>query len=344
LYFEITVFKQADKPVLYQFLYTCFIVFIWLDGQAQTVLSKRYTTADGLVSDRLTCMVQDEQGFLWTGTFFGLSRYDGYHFVNISLPREQQNKYVTALAASDGAVYAGFLFGGGLMEYRQGKATAFKVPQYKGETSNNVLTLCPHTQKGVIVCGSGNSIYHFADGVFHYLFALDSSYLNVDYRQLVMDKTGNIWVATDKGMLVYTTAGRLMPACPDPTFSIQSSGKGIISISQVRGNTVMSFVEVENGILKTKELSNEGAVFSIPQNNFQPDHTWLLSKSGKFINLTPDGKATTFLTKGFAADDVHFLYSDREDNLWIATHTGLVKMPNLPSGFFSFPGTGERNR
>jgi ligand-binding sensor domain-containing protein len=326
---------------LYRFLYTCFIAFVWQAVQAQTVPSKRYTTADGLVSDRLTCMVQDEQGFLWTGSFFGLSRYDGYRFVNIALPRVQQNKYVTALAATGGAVYAGFLFGGGLMEYRQGRATAFTVPAYKGEAYNDVLTLCPHAIKGVLVCGSGNSVYHFADGVFRYLFALDSSYLNVDYRHLAMDKTGNIWVATDKGMLVYTAAGRLMPASADATFSVQPSGKGIIAVSQLNGNAVMSLVEVENGVLKTKKLGNAGAVVPVPQNNFQPDHTWLLDTSGRFISLTPDGNATSFLTKGFAADDVHFLYSDRENNLWIATHTGLVKMPNLPSGFFPFQELGD---
>jgi len=326
---------------LYRLLYTCFTAFVWLGVHAQTVPSKRYTTADGLVSDRLTCMVQDEQGFLWTGSFFGLSRYDGYHFVNIALPQVQQNKYVTSLATTGGAVYAGFLFGGGLMEYRQGRATAFTVPAYKGEQYNDVLTLCPHTVKGVLVCGSGNSVYHFADGTFRYLFALDSSYLNVDYRHLAMDKTGNIWVATDKGMLVYTAAGRLIPASADPTFSIQPWGKGVIVVSQLTGNAVMSLVEMENGVLKTKKLGNARAVFPVPQNNFQPDHTWLLDTSGRFISLTPDGKATTFLTKGFAADDVHFLYSDRENNLWIATHTGLVKMPNLPSVFFPFQELGN---
>jgi hypothetical protein len=128
--------------------------------------------------------VQDEQGFLWTGSYFGLSRYDGYRFVNIALPQVQRNKYVTALAATGGAVYAGFLFGGGLMEYRNGTAKVFRVPEYKGEEYNDVLTLCPHAIKGVLVCGAGNAIYHFANGVFRYLFALDSSYLDVDYRHL----------------------------------------------------------------------------------------------------------------------------------------------------------------
>jgi len=326
---------------LYRLLYTCFTVFVCLGVHAQTVPSKRYTTADGLVSDRLTCMVQDEQGFLWTGSFFGLSRYDGYRFVNIALPQVQQNKYVTALAATGGAVYAGFLFGGGLMEYRQGKATAFTLPTDKGDIYNNVLTLCPHATRGVLVCVSGNSVYHFADGTFRYLFTLDSFYLDIGYRHLAMDKTGNIWVATNKGILVYTAAGKPMPASADPTFSIQPFGKGVIAVSHLSGNAVMSLVEMENGILKTKKLANTAAVVPVPQNNSRPDQTWLVDTSGRFINLAPDGKAISFLTKEFTADDVYYLYSDRENNLWVATHTGLVKMPNLPSVFFPFEELGN---
>lgn len=316
-------------------LYICFAVLTSLDIRAQILPSKRYTTDDGLISERITCMVQDEKGFLWAGSFFGLSRYDGYRFVNIPLPQVQQNKYVTALAATSGAVYAGFIFSGGLMEYREGKSTAFTMPAFNGESLNDVLTLCPHASKGVVVCGAGNSVYHFADGVFHFLFALDSSYLHVDYRFLAMDNAGNIWVATDKGMVVYTAGGKLMKVTTNPSFSIQPSGNGINAVWQVNGKAVLSYVKVENDFLKIEKRGETGPVFPVPQNSFQPGHFWLADTSGKFIHLTPEGKATSFLTTGIS-DDVHFLYSDRENNLWIATHTGLVKMPNLSSGFYRF--------
>jgi len=315
-------------------------VVIWLDIHAQILPSKRYTTDDGLLSERITCMVQDEQGFLWVGSFFGLSRYDGYRFVNIPLPQVQQNKYITALAATGGAVYAGFIFGGGLMEYRDGKATAFTLPAFNGEVFNDVLTACPHATKGIIVCGAGNAIYHFADGVFHYLFALDSSYKHIDYRYLTMDKAGNIWVATDKGMVIYTSGGKLMKVNSDACFSVQPSGNGVIAVSQVNSKTVLSFAEFQNGFLKMTKRGEAGTVYPAPQDNFQRGHIWLADTSGKFIHLTPEGKATSFMTTGIS-DDVHFLYSDRENNLWIATHTGLVKMPNLHAGFYRFDELGN---
>src|SRR5580658_1989708 len=36
----------------------------------------RITTADGLSQTRVTQMVQDDQGFMWFGTQYGLDRYD----------------------------------------------------------------------------------------------------------------------------------------------------------------------------------------------------------------------------------------------------------------------------
>ncbi|MBR1394625.1 MAG: response regulator [Prevotella sp.] len=46
--------------------------------------STRVSTLDGLSSNTVRCMLQDQRGYLWFGTSNGLSRYDGYHFVNFS--------------------------------------------------------------------------------------------------------------------------------------------------------------------------------------------------------------------------------------------------------------------
>ena len=41
-----------------------------------------YTTKEGLCSNVITSLAQDDFGYLWIGTWNGLSRYDGYHFFN----------------------------------------------------------------------------------------------------------------------------------------------------------------------------------------------------------------------------------------------------------------------
>lgn len=39
-------------------------------------------TSSMLPSSLINCITQDKYGFIWVGTDYGLSRFDGYHFVN----------------------------------------------------------------------------------------------------------------------------------------------------------------------------------------------------------------------------------------------------------------------
>src|ERR1044071_2506268 len=49
---------------------------------AEQLPIKTYTTAEGLVSNKISRIVRDRRGFLWFCTEDGLSRFDGYTFTN----------------------------------------------------------------------------------------------------------------------------------------------------------------------------------------------------------------------------------------------------------------------
>src|SRR5215471_703959 len=49
---------------------------------AERLPLKTYTTADGLPRDQIRKIVRDSRGFLWFCTPEGLSRFDGYKFIN----------------------------------------------------------------------------------------------------------------------------------------------------------------------------------------------------------------------------------------------------------------------
>jgi ligand-binding sensor domain-containing protein len=42
----------------------------------------RYTVKEGLSDNNVTCIQQDDWGFVWVGTEIGLNRFDGYQFQN----------------------------------------------------------------------------------------------------------------------------------------------------------------------------------------------------------------------------------------------------------------------
>ncbi|MBR1503761.1 MAG: hypothetical protein IJ618_07775 [Prevotella sp.] len=53
-------------------------------GNAQELQAVRshYSTEDGLCSNTISMLRQDDMGYIWIATWNGLSRYDGYHFYN----------------------------------------------------------------------------------------------------------------------------------------------------------------------------------------------------------------------------------------------------------------------
>ncbi len=50
------------------------------------ILSKHYTTAEGLPSNNVMCALKDQDGFMWFGTWYGLCRFDGGKFVTFNKP------------------------------------------------------------------------------------------------------------------------------------------------------------------------------------------------------------------------------------------------------------------
>jgi len=57
------------------------LIFTSFAGAINRKMQFRHlTTNEGLSHRYVRCMIQDNQGFMWFGTFDGLNRYDGYHF------------------------------------------------------------------------------------------------------------------------------------------------------------------------------------------------------------------------------------------------------------------------
>ena len=53
---------------------------------AGTVITEHYTTNEGLPSNNVLCALKDRDGFLWFGTWYGLTRFDGSRFMTYNKP------------------------------------------------------------------------------------------------------------------------------------------------------------------------------------------------------------------------------------------------------------------
>ena len=61
-----------------------FLIASCLSTTAQVMQASRthYSTEDGLTSNAISDIVQDDLGYVWIATWNGLSRFDGFHFYN----------------------------------------------------------------------------------------------------------------------------------------------------------------------------------------------------------------------------------------------------------------------
>jgi ligand-binding sensor domain-containing protein len=75
------------------------------DAGAERLPIRSYTTADGLARDHVTRIVQDSKGFLWFCTRGGLSRFDGYKFINFGTDQGLPGRYVTDFLESRTGAY-----------------------------------------------------------------------------------------------------------------------------------------------------------------------------------------------------------------------------------------------
>lgn len=144
-------------------------IFIALHAQQYTLKFDNLSVRNGLPNNSVTCILQDQKGFLWFGTHKGLSRFDGYNFLNFQydsqLPGSIPGDLVSALAED----HLGNLWVG---------------------TSSN-----------------GLSIYHPDNKSFEYLQPGKSDSLLIPHfsiRVIFRDSHDNMWVGTEDGLSVIT--------------------------------------------------------------------------------------------------------------------------------------------
>lgn len=87
LLFLLRLERPEIKPFMKNLLlYILFYYFpftaLWGNDLSYTIT--HYSSRNGLTQNTVTCMLQDQAGFMWFGTWNGLNRFDGYNFKSYS--------------------------------------------------------------------------------------------------------------------------------------------------------------------------------------------------------------------------------------------------------------------
>lgn len=179
-------------------------------GRAQTLQASRshFSTDDGLSSNAIAFMTNDDYGFLWIATWNGLSRFDGYNFYNY---RTGNGSHIANL---HNRIFDMVIDPWQNVWMRMYDGRIFVVDRRRDRIINPLESVHGHdefrTESPMTVTSSGDVLVTF-DGVGIYKLRLDPNNSANNEPQLIAVSSlkvtdmaegyhNDIWVGTDKGV------------------------------------------------------------------------------------------------------------------------------------------------
>ena len=263
----------------------------------------RLSLAQGISQTRVETIVQDDRGFMWFGTQYGVNRYDGHEFRSF--------RHVDGDTRSLCGVYIRRLF-----EDREGRlwlACERMLDRYEPATETFThyqleaagspdLTATPrHISQGgdgVLWVATGHGLYRFDPSSgrsvgFQHNEADPGSLSSNDVKSTCIDRDGTLWVATSEGIDAF-----------DP-----HSGRVTLHVP-LREPREMSMLEDRTGMFWIIYASNNGLA--------------RLDRKSRVLTRYSFGRAPL---SAETLTGVSSILEDADGQLWLGTHSdGLLKL------------------
>src|SRR4051794_72711 len=253
----------------------------------------RVSTGDGLSQTKVVQIIQDDQGFMWFGTQYGLNRYDGYNFkLFLHDPRDPGSLgcvFIRALFKDrSGALWVGCDQSLSRLDLSAEKFTRYPVPSVVQVSQDRAGMLWLSARSGLYgldpVSGSITHFSHRPDD--------PASLSSSDVKSSGEDRAGAFWVSTSQGLDRFD----------------RGTGKVTLHIPLHASSDEYSFYEDRSGMFWIFQVQD--GVLAVLDRKTNRLTRYLLHASG------PDVSAVTGLTA---------MTEDQNGTLWLATHgAGLL--------------------
>lgn len=324
--------------------------------------SENQTLQKGLSQNTINCLLQDQQGYMWFGTWDGLNKYDGYKFTIYNTQNGLSNETInTLLEADDGKIWVGTENGLNCIDRKTGEIRIFyHDPDDSTSLSNNWINSLYQDQPGrIMVCTpSGLNVLNTKSGkVKTYtsqLAGLRSKPSN-NIHFVTQDHEGSYWIATDFGVIKYNpqTAENIRylnrPGDPKSLTSnlvncIFQDDENNIWIGTDRGLNLFN----PDGGTFTRFLNNPDDPFSIGHDHvtkiFQDNNYnfWIATDGGGVNVLNRDNFTFDKIQynpkdhKSLSNNRVYDICQDDMGNLWFGTFSGACRIDSYVANFELF--------
>ncbi len=303
---------------------------------AQQPALRIYGIEDGLKFPQVFAVFQDSRGFLWAGTSYGLSRYDGTSFASLTKAQGLPHDSVRAIG-EDGSGTIWVLTEQGVARIAAlggplGAPTVLPLPAALAALRGTPPTLMA-VRGGSVWLVAGGRVVRFRDG------RLDDVPLP---REMAGERIVALGPAEATGVWVCTAAHAAL---------LGGSGTGETLVAPSRFGPVAAVVTAGANVL----LVQRDGISRLRSNRFQPEPAWgvpagtsptgavalgdglVLLTPGRGVLLVRPGVPPRGLAaaQGLPSDAVYGAVVDREGLLWLATADGLVKVFDF--GLRSYP-------
>jgi ligand-binding sensor domain-containing protein len=338
-------------------IFLLFLFFCSVSAFAQQPFLRNYSVSDGLPSNEVYDVFNDSKGFLWFATDAGVSRYDGYHFLNFtSRDGMPDNTVFGFYEDSKGRIW--FRSYSGLLSYFDGSKIICPA------VNNELKKILPGNAVVSLYVDVHDTVWLGLSGSVSALRILPGFATIDKHKEGLQDD--HIIREMEPGQFLFS--GRNHPGIPAHTLffsygsvtpvvidSLQGNPANIFCTRLSNGETMINAVDatyIINGNNLRKEIFTEHIIRFVPADGKQ---FWACRSYGKGVSLVEltnkkDAPQKNFLN-GYTVTDCS---KDHEGGIWFTTlEKGIFYMPypeveemtnyNLATGekiisLTSFPG------
>lgn len=305
-----------------RFLVAKVFLLISINAFSQQYYFKKISVEDGLVQSQVVSLCQDHSGYMWIGTYGGISRYDGKKFVNYSIQDGLKDNIIRVIY-EDSKYNLWVGTNSGLHKYKYGRFD--NIDDFNGKEIKAIREL----PTGDLIFATNQGIAFYSDEQFIF----DSSTFVKNATSVEVNEDGNLWIGTkSNGVILYSEEGTILKKLNVKT---GLSSNVVHSLKIDRNNNVL-WIGTENSLeayyLNKNVFKDKFIVNSLVLDIIQDSKgAVLFATDGNGIyEYDPNRKKQQLLNistkNGLSSNQIFTLLEGKEGNIWIGTYSSGINI------------------